>query len=73
MIKAVTKKGDLLFGITAENVKKLKEGKPIRINLKDMGLEERLIFIVYGETEEAITLEFLNADVITTETKFHKE
>lgn len=51
MIKAKLSNGDLVFGLSEENVRRLKEGQPVKINLKDMGLEDRNILIVYGETE----------------------
>lgn len=54
MIKAKLNNGDLVFGISEDNVKRLKEGHPISINLKDMGLEDRKIMIAYGETEEKL-------------------
>lgn len=38
------------FGISAENVKRLKMGMPILINLKEMGIDAD-IMIFYGETE----------------------
>lgn len=59
MIKAKLSNGDLVFGLSEENVRRLKEGQPVKINLKDMGLEDRNILIVYGETEEKIYEEML--------------
>jgi hypothetical protein len=59
MIKAKLNNGDLVFGLSAENIKLLKQGKPISVNLKDMGLEERRIMITYGETEDDIYKEMM--------------
>lgn len=50
------------IGLSEENVKRLKDKKPIRFQLKDFGLDEDVldniddyeITIVYGETEEDI-------------------
>lgn len=58
MIKARATKEDgshlLIFGLSKMNLKKLKEGKPIKVDLSEMGLPgEMLIF--YGETELAMT------------------
>ena len=57
MIKAVGKSPDgspmIFLGISALNVEKLKEGKPILVNLADLGLEGK-IAIIYGETEDEI-------------------
>ena len=38
------------FGITEENVKRLKLGRPILINLQEMGINVDIL-ICYGETE----------------------
>lgn len=73
MIKAKLTNGDLLFGISAENVNRLKKGQPILFNLKDMGLENRKVMIVYGETEQDIMAELINEDHADITTKFHKE
>lgn len=54
MIKAKLNNGDLIFGLSAENLRRLTNGEPIVINLKDVGLEERKILITYGETEDKI-------------------
>ncbi len=54
MIKAKLSNGDLVIGITKENVDRLQKGMPIAFNLKDMGLEERCVIITYGETEEKL-------------------
>lgn len=70
MIKAKMTNGDILFGLSAENVKKLVAGKPIMVNLKDMGLEDRKVFIVYGETEDKIYLDMLDA-INLDKTKIH--
>jgi len=73
MIKAKLTDGSLLFGISAENVKRLKQGQPIHLNLKDMGLEDREVLIMYGETEQDIMAELINNDYVTTKTKFNEE
>ena len=73
MIKAKLTNGDLLFGISAENVKRLKLGQPIAFNLKDMGLEDRKVMIVYGETEQDIMAELINEDHVDTTTKINRE
>jgi hypothetical protein len=49
MLKA--RSGDLLvFGLSAENLKRLQDGSPIAFDLKDLGATGR-VFIFYGETE----------------------
>jgi hypothetical protein len=58
MIKAKATKEDgsslLIFGLSKGNLKLLKQGRPIHIDLSEMGLPgEMLIF--YGETELAMT------------------
>lgn len=51
MLKAKTTNGVYIFGLTAENVKRLKEGEPIVINLAELGKGDRAI-ILYGETHQ---------------------
>lgn len=51
MIQAVMTDGTLLFGIDAENVRRIKAGMPILIDLKKMGVKDGAqIIIMYGET-----------------------
>ena len=72
MIKAKMNNGDLVFGLTSENIYKLRDKQPIVINLKDMGLEDKKIIITFGETEEIIyndMLEFIDLN----KTKIHYE
>lgn len=46
------RKGNLLgFGLSEENIKRLKEGKPILVNLDEMGIPNCQLAIFYGETE----------------------
>lgn len=42
------------MGLSEENVKRLKEGKPISFNLDELGFEGLEGLIFYGETEESI-------------------
>lgn len=50
MLKA--RAGDrLVFGLSAKNIELLMEGKPIAIDLKDLGYEEGSVLIFYGRTE----------------------
>lgn len=70
MIQAKLTNGDLLFGLTDLNFELLKKGRPIIINLKKLGLEDRNIMIVHGKTEDEIHLAML--DFIDLEkTKIH--
>lgn len=49
MIRARLSNGDFLFGIDAENIKRLREGQPIMVDLVPMGGDGKII-ITYGET-----------------------
>ena len=65
MIKAKLNNGDLVFGLSKENLNRLQKGEPIVFNLKDMGMEDRRVMITFGETEENIyedMLEHINLD-----------
>ena len=63
MLKA--RSGDnLIFGLSARNVQLLMDGKPISIDLRDLGLERGRVMIFYGETEEAMKAELENAGMV---------
>lgn len=42
----------LIFGLSEENIKLLKEGKPIHIDLREIGIANGNITIFYGPTED---------------------
>jgi hypothetical protein len=57
------------FGLSALNVERIKEGKPIYISLDEMKLPLSAdVLIVYGETEEAILEEFTKLNLIGPDT-----
>lgn len=58
------------LGISDENVRYLKEGKPIAVDLAVMGGPDIEVFIFYGETEEAMTKQLM--PYINKETKIYK-
>lgn len=63
MLKART--GDnLIFGLSAGNIERLMEGKPISIDLKDLGLEKGRVMIFYGKTEEDMKRELIEAGMV---------
>lgn len=70
MIKARLSNGDLVFGLSSENIKRLKDNQPIVINLKDVGLEDRRIMITYGDTEEKLYEEMIE-HIDLDKTKIH--
>jgi len=73
MIKALMG-NDLLFGISEENVIRLKKGMPIVFNLKEMGLEDRQVVIMYGQTEQDMYRELADNGLIDPiKTKFNHE
>lgn len=53
MIRAKLNSGLIILGIDAENVRRLKRGLPIVVDLTDLGGEGE-VMIVYGETLEDI-------------------
>lgn len=57
MIRAKTEKGTVLLGIDKENVKRLKEGKPIYVKGDSIGIEND-ICIAYGDSLQDIAEEF---------------
>ncbi len=56
------------FGLSKANIEKLKEGKPININMDEMGLPGVSVMIFYGETEEQMQRDM--AEFIGPETKY---
>jgi len=59
MIKLRGTRGDrqfLLLGLSAGNIRKLREGKPVQILKEELGIGFD-IGIMYGETEQAIVAE----------------
>ena len=64
MIKLCEKRGNgtlYCFGLSDRNIELLKEGKPIVIDMAEMGIPDMVIGIMYGETEEAIIEELRQA------------
>jgi len=60
----------LLMGLTAENMRRLQKGQPIRVRLEDFGVAmtgEMMIF--FGETEDAIETDFRRMGLIGPDTK----
>lgn len=56
MLRARLSNGAFVLGIDAENVRRLKKGQPIRVNLAELGGTDQ-VFIMYGETFEDIQRE----------------
>ena len=57
MIKFRANDGDIVklgFGLSAENVKRMQQGKPVYVDLTSMGLPGVEIMIFYGRTEEVM-------------------
>ena len=53
MIRARSSDGTFILGIDAENVRRLKEGKPILVSLAELGGTDDVL-IVYGDTLQDI-------------------
>jgi hypothetical protein len=66
MIKA-RKDNTIILGLSDENIKRLKEGQPIKFNLKEHGFSDIEVFIFNGKDEESMYLNFINN--IGTKTK----
>lgn len=60
MIRARLSDGTFLFGIDAENVKRLKGGKPLNLDLRQLGGTEQVV-VIYGETMQEIVDELEKA------------
>ena len=73
MIKATLSNGDLVFGLSKENLTRLEKGEPIVFNLKDMGLEDRRVMICFGETEQDLYNDMKEHFVDKTKIHFENE
>ena len=69
MIKALgtTPNGPIIvFGLSAGNIKRLQDGQPIKVNMREMGIDSDLI-IFAGDTEATMAAEMV--DLIGPDTK----
>lgn len=60
MLRARASNGVFIFGLDAENIRRLKEGKPILVSLGQMGGTDDFM-LVYGETLADIERELVEA------------
>lgn len=60
MLRASLTNGTFLLGLDAENVRRLKSGRPIVVDLTDLGGKDK-VMIIYGETLQAIMRELEDA------------
>lgn len=60
MIRARLNSGQFIVGIDAENVRRLKAGEPINLDLRPLGGTDH-VYLMYGETLEAIKRELEEA------------
>lgn len=66
MIKARAQTPDgplLIFGLSKQNIKRLKAGQPILASLADFGLEGRFM-ILAGDIEESIMAELVDSRLL---------
>lgn len=79
MLKALahTPAGPLMiFGLSEDNINHLKEGKPIAIDLKELGLAGGRVLIIYGKTEYDMRndlAEFIGPDTQYTDSSRGKD
>lgn len=63
MIK-IRKDNTILFGLSNENIKRLKQGMPIKFSGEQVGIPDIIFGIFYGETEHSIEQRLINAGYI---------
>jgi len=81
MIKFTAKTGDgrdlIMIGLSELNIEKLKQGMPIAIEGKDLGMPTLMVSIFYGKTEKDMYNELkaagINMEHATIEMKAFKE
>lgn len=44
----------VVLGLSAENILRMRQGKPILVNLADLGLPHQLVALTAGETEQQL-------------------
>lgn len=57
----------LIFGLSRMNTERLHAGLPIRVDLRELGMQG-LVFIIAGETEEAIGASLKGANLVGPDT-----
>ncbi|HDZ27071.1 hypothetical protein LCGC14_0500960 [marine sediment metagenome] len=72
MIKAKINETTFLLGFSDENIKRMREGKPIKLNMADMDGPDINIFIVTGASELAIIDDLKSEGMINMFTKINK-
>jgi hypothetical protein len=69
MFKGKLNNGDIVLGLSAENIRRMQNKEPIIFNLKTLELEDRNVIIMFGETESTIYEELIDLiDLKTTKT-----
>jgi hypothetical protein len=55
MIKASANNGQLIvIGLSRKNVEALQAGRPIDVGLNEMGMGDKRLVILFGETEQSL-------------------
>lgn len=57
MVKILANK-HVILGLSDINLELLRQGKPIKLNLSELGLPDQPIFIIHGETEQKMKEQF---------------
>ena len=72
MIKLFTKNGKegfvLIFGLSAENLTRLQQDKPIKIDMTELGWSEGTVIIYAGDTEEKMAQQLKEWGMIDPDT-----
>lgn len=68
MLKA--RAGDrFVFGLSAKNIELLMEGKPISIDLRELGCDKGSVLIFYGRTEQDMKDSLEEAGIVLDDDK----
>jgi hypothetical protein len=54
----------IVLGLTAENIERLKKGRLIAVDLRDIGMPSGRVLIFYGESTDSMMTELRKAGVI---------
>jgi hypothetical protein len=63
MVKAL-KGNQIILGLSDVNLERLKDGQPIKFNLKELGLPDYEVFIFNGKDEQTMRKMFMDNKLI---------
>lgn len=63
----------VILGLSEKNIELLKQGKPIKFNMNEMGFDDITVFIITGKDEHSIQKQIAEAAGATVENTVYKD